>query len=353
MKYCRECGKEMHDYTDMCQNCGSLLFQDCKITRQQKEKQKSKNKLFSTIDIVFIYFTLFLISTLLGRFINNIPGNISIIYIFLIIISIGSCFIYFILYFITHKSNQYVFYLMLAMNIILMGIDNYFGNNFHIIFHTVLHSVILIALYIELRNSFEKDDLIDFFLYMLLGTTLWGLIRNTKPIFFSNTNNYDIYFIWYFIISIMMCILFIILIIKYLNRKKNTNINVYIILFNTIILVNMTMLSFLRYLNLLTNIKIFINDFVAFTIQSIIINAALFFTINKTGDYNNIFKTGILLITFNIFKIALFNYEILYENVIVIRSFIISGILPIIINIVSHFITRNIKVKCIEGNNVA
>jgi tetratricopeptide (TPR) repeat protein len=59
IKYCSECGKETYDYVDMCQGCGSLTFQNTKITVEQKEKTKKNNIVYSIIVVLVLFILLY------------------------------------------------------------------------------------------------------------------------------------------------------------------------------------------------------------------------------------------------------------------------------------------------------
>ena len=57
MKYCSQCGKEVHDYVEMCPNCDSLSFQEHEMTLQQKKMRKyiQQLTLFLFILVCFFY----------------------------------------------------------------------------------------------------------------------------------------------------------------------------------------------------------------------------------------------------------------------------------------------------------
>jgi hypothetical protein len=327
----------------MCQDCGSLLFQNNILTQEQLERKKSTDNIYQIIGSVLYYFFLFIAVIIFGDFINNFSQKNNFILIFLMAGYIIVTAFFFLILIIYRYPSNLVFNLMIFFNLIIFGIINSNDKNTSLtVFFLIMNSFLLIAVYFYFKNRLTKNQLIDLLFYMVIGGNLWGLIINVKHIITVCQLRCDRPCNFCCVGTVLLNLLMIIIMVKYLNRNKNTNNLFYIVLINLFLFTEMILLFIMIYCNNSSDSKETINVFSAYVLQSILINAGLFLSVRRIKKYRHVLKVCIgLMILFIFFRIIIMNSDFLFQNILIIKTYILSGfILPIFSNVLSNYFIK-------------
>jgi hypothetical protein len=347
MKYCSKCGKETPDYTGMCQKCGSLLFQGSELTKEQKKKQRFTDDLLFSIESFFVGVTLIVLFVFFSRFIFNISEKYKYFHISLMTAFIIFSMFFFLLYFMTHKVKRSFYYGMLFIfyiEIIVTSYSNHYRrHNFNVTYASAVSFILAIASYFFVKYNFSKKDIINYHFYGVIGSlgimALWDVFHQL----FAEHPHVNKYFFPYIVISAILNILLIVIIIKYLRRKKEGEVDNYIILTTLIFIIQIIMIFLVVHNKIWTYTMGYVSTIAYYLLNYIILNAGIFYSINKSRKIINLKKLETVAVLFYfLFIILLRNYDNLHlKNVLKYFSFI-SFFSTIIINVVCHYIFKKI-----------
>ena len=327
----------------MCQSCGSLLFQENKLSEEQIGKNKSFEDFSFLFDLGF-KIVLFLVLFIFGsRIIYNISVKYPFFHLVLFVAVIIFSFFYFLIYFMTHKVNEFFYNCLLFIyyiELILTTFSNHYHNSSNSITYACIMSFVLtIASYFYVKNKFLKKELINILFSGIIIGILIITIKDVIHHIFTVHQVANKYSNFYILLSTILNLFLVFFIIKFMLKKNNSNIVKYIVLFNSLFIIRLLIIYYLIYIKTWTYTIGYISEIAFYLLYNILLNAIIFYIINKSRKIIKLKKFEVVTVSiYFLFSLLLRNYDNLpFKNFF--TYFTIFGIVSSILStLICHLI---------------